>query len=85
MWLCDLFLLSDLKGMLLLSIFAILLVLYFLKKKDPPKFPPGPLALPLLGNVFSIESKQPHIYLTQVRGQNHVFILCSSVFVILKM
>lgn len=66
MWLRDLFLWLELKGMLLL-IFAILLAVYFLNKKDPPNFPPGPPALPLLGNVFSIESKQPHIYLTKVR------------------
>ncbi|XP_044056766.1 cytochrome P450 2J2-like [Siniperca chuatsi] len=65
MWLCDLFQWLDLKGLLLFS-FAVLLVVYFLNKKDPPNFPPGPPALPLLGNVFSIESKQPHIYLSKL-------------------
>lgn len=78
MWLCDPFLL-DLKG-LLLFIVAALLVGYFLNKKDPPNFPPGPPALPLLGNVFSIESKQPHIYLTKVRLQNSIFILMQWCF-----
>ncbi|XP_070687746.1 cytochrome P450 2J1-like [Pempheris klunzingeri] len=66
MWLCDLFLWLDLRGTLLPIILAVLLVVYFLINKDPPKFPPGPLAVPLLGNIFSIESKQPHIYLTQL-------------------
>ncbi|XP_054459002.1 uncharacterized protein LOC129094767 [Anoplopoma fimbria] len=65
MWLCDLFLWLDLRGMLLF-IFAFLMVVYFLNKKDPPNFPPGPPALPLLGNIFNIESKQPHIYLTKL-------------------
>uniref|UniRef100_UPI0037E9C2B2 cytochrome P450 2J2-like n=1 Tax=Semicossyphus pulcher TaxID=241346 RepID=UPI0037E9C2B2 len=65
MWLRDLFLLLDLKGLLFL-IFVVLLMIFFLIKKDPANFPPGPPCLPLLGNVFSIESKQPHIYLTKL-------------------
>ncbi|XP_030290319.1 cytochrome P450 2J2-like [Sparus aurata] len=65
MWPCDLFLWLDLRG-LLLFIFAVLLVACFLNRKDPPNFPPGPPALPLLGNIFNIESKQPHIYLTKL-------------------
>ncbi|XP_068174781.1 cytochrome P450 2J4-like [Antennarius striatus] len=65
MWLCDLFLWFDLKGVLLLFL-SIFLVVYLLNKKDPANFPPGPPGLPLLGNVFSIEAKQPHIYLTKL-------------------
>ncbi|KAJ4943250.1 hypothetical protein JOQ06_005754 [Pogonophryne albipinna] len=65
MCLRDLFLWLDLTEMLLF-VFAILLVVYFLDKKDPPNFPPGPPSLPLLGNIFNIESKQPHIYLTKL-------------------
>ncbi|KAF3835026.1 hypothetical protein F7725_027584 [Dissostichus mawsoni] len=64
MCLRDLFLWLDLTEMLLF-VFAIFLVVYFLDKKDPPNFPPGPPSLPLLGNIFNIESKQPHIYLTK--------------------
>lgn len=77
MWFCDLSLELDLRG-ILLSIFAFLLVLYFLQKKDPPNFPPGPPALPLFGNVFNIEAKQPHIYLTKVRWQLQQELLSSS-------
>ncbi|XP_071751795.1 cytochrome P450 2J2-like [Centroberyx gerrardi] len=65
MWLCDLFLGLDLNGILLFS-FALLLIAYFLMKRNPPNFPPGPPALPLLGNVFSIDTQQPHIYLTKL-------------------
>ncbi|XP_035508739.1 cytochrome P450 2J2-like [Morone saxatilis] len=68
MWLCELFLWLDidLRALLWLFTFAVPVGVYFLNKKDPPNFPPGPPALPLLGNVFSIESKQPHIYLTKL-------------------
>lgn len=79
MWLWYLFLWLDVKGLLLLS-FTVLFLVYSLNKKDPPNFPPGPPALPLLGNVFSIESKQPHIYLTKVRQHDHIFLLWSAVF-----
>ncbi|KAG7228949.1 hypothetical protein INR49_008727 [Caranx melampygus] len=60
-----LFLWLDLRG-ILLFIFTFLLVMYVLSRKNPPNFPPGPVALPLLGNIFSIELKQPHIYLTKL-------------------
>uniref|UniRef100_A0A3Q1C4G0 Cytochrome P450, family 2, subfamily N, polypeptide 13 n=1 Tax=Amphiprion ocellaris TaxID=80972 RepID=A0A3Q1C4G0_AMPOC len=77
MWLCDLFLWPDLRGMLLFIFAVLLLVVYFLHKKDPPNFPPGPPALPVLGNVFSIESKQPHIYLTKLADvYGNVFCIC---------
>ncbi|XP_074524042.1 cytochrome P450 2J1-like isoform X2 [Halichoeres trimaculatus] len=65
MWLHDLFLQLDLRGLLIFTS-ALLLVMCFLNEKDPPNFPPGPPSLPLLGNVFSIESQQPHIYLTKL-------------------
>ncbi|KPP75387.1 cytochrome P450 2J6-like, partial [Scleropages formosus] len=38
----------------------------FQKSKNPPNFPPGPWGLPFLGNVFNIDIKQPHIYLTKL-------------------
>ncbi|XP_061593797.1 cytochrome P450 2J2-like isoform X2 [Cololabis saira] len=63
MWQCDLWI--NLRG-LLLFVFAVLLLVYLLKARDPPHFPPGPPPVPVLGNIFSIESKQPHIYLTKL-------------------
>ncbi|MBN3304571.1 CP2J6 protein, partial [Amia calva] len=55
----------DVQG-LLLFIFAFLLITDFLKNKNPKNFPPGPWGLPFIGNVFNIDTKQPHIYLTKL-------------------
>ncbi|KAM3619696.1 uncharacterized protein V6R79_012131 [Siganus canaliculatus] len=38
----------------------------FVKREALLPFSAGPPALPFLGNIFSIESKQPHIYLTKL-------------------
>lgn len=65
MWLCVWCQWCGLTGTLFF-IFAVFFVLCLVKQKDPPHFPPGPPALPVLGNIFSIDSKQPHIYLTKV-------------------
>ncbi|KAG5849992.1 hypothetical protein ANANG_G00077560 [Anguilla anguilla] len=51
---------------LLLFLIAILLITDFLKHRKAPNFPPGPWALPVVGNVFHIDTKQPHIYLTKL-------------------
>ncbi|XP_036378280.1 cytochrome P450 2J2-like [Megalops cyprinoides] len=55
----------DIQG-LLLFLLAFLLITDFLKYRNPPNFPPGPWALPFVGNVFHIDNKQPHIYLTKL-------------------
>uniref|UniRef100_A0AAY5KYF5 Cytochrome P450, family 2, subfamily N, polypeptide 13 n=1 Tax=Esox lucius TaxID=8010 RepID=A0AAY5KYF5_ESOLU len=65
MWLYNLLPGLDLKGILLfLSIF--ILIADFLKSRNPPNYPPGPLALPFVGNIFNIDTKKPHIYLTKL-------------------
>lgn len=65
MWLSLLLPVFDIKALLLFLV-AFLLVTDYLKNRNPPCFPPGPWALPFLGNVFNIDIKQPHIYLTEV-------------------
>uniref|UniRef100_H2VD54 Cytochrome P450, family 2, subfamily N, polypeptide 13 n=1 Tax=Takifugu rubripes TaxID=31033 RepID=H2VD54_TAKRU len=66
MWLWDLVLWLRLTGFLLPVLIVLLIIMYSLRQKDPPNFPPGPPALPLLGNIFNIEAKQPHLYLTKL-------------------
>uniref|UniRef100_A0A3P9IAH4 Cytochrome P450, family 2, subfamily N, polypeptide 13 n=1 Tax=Oryzias latipes TaxID=8090 RepID=A0A3P9IAH4_ORYLA len=65
MWLCVWWQWCGLSGTLFF-VFAVFFILCLVKQKDPPHFPPGPPALPVLGNIFSIDSKQPHIYLTKL-------------------
>uniref|UniRef100_A0A3Q3VU68 Uncharacterized protein n=1 Tax=Mola mola TaxID=94237 RepID=A0A3Q3VU68_MOLML len=65
MWLYDLLLGFDLKA-LLFFFFVLLLIADYIKYRNPPNFPPGPLALPFVGNFFSVDQKNPHIYFTKL-------------------
>ncbi|ROL51013.1 Cytochrome P450 2J6 [Anabarilius grahami] len=63
----------DFKGLLLFMV-AFLLVADYLKNRNPPNYPPNPFSLPLLGNIFNIDSKEPHIYLTKLgHAYNNIF------------
>ncbi|XP_051581250.1 cytochrome P450 2J4 [Myxocyprinus asiaticus] len=65
----------DLKGVLLFVI-AFLLVADFLKNRNPSNYPPSPFSLPLVGNIFHMHSKEPHIYLTKLgHAYNNIFSL----------
>lgn len=64
MWFSN-FLLSN-EGVLL-SVFLLLLIMYHLRNKNPRDFPPGPFALPFIGNFQIVGKKHPHIYFNKVR------------------
>ncbi|MBN3326356.1 CP2J2 protein, partial [Atractosteus spatula] len=48
---------------ILLFLAVFLLITDIVKNKNPKNFPPGPWGLPILGNVFNIDTKQTHIYM----------------------
>uniref|UniRef100_A0A4W4FUE1 Cytochrome P450, family 2, subfamily N, polypeptide 13 n=1 Tax=Electrophorus electricus TaxID=8005 RepID=A0A4W4FUE1_ELEEL len=66
----------DVKGFLLFLV-VFLVVMDYLKNKNPPNYPPGPFALPFLGNIFNRDSRQPHIYFTKLGNKtyNNIFAL----------
>ncbi|KAL4000299.1 apolipoprotein L [Sarotherodon galilaeus] len=74
MWFFN-FLLSN-EGVLL-SVFLFLLIMYHLRNKNPRNFPPGPFALPFIGNFQIVGKKHPHIYFSKLAEiYGNVFSFC---------
>uniref|UniRef100_A0A667Y138 Cytochrome P450, family 2, subfamily N, polypeptide 13 n=1 Tax=Myripristis murdjan TaxID=586833 RepID=A0A667Y138_9TELE len=73
MWLYDLLFSLDVKAILLFVVFF-LLVADFLKNRNAENYPPGPLALPLVGHLFSVDLGRPHLTFTKLtKAYGNVF------------
>lgn len=58
-------------GCLAAVLLALLLVRQLVKQRRPPGFPPGPSAIPIIGNIMSLAT-EPHVFLkkqSEVHGQ----------------
>ena len=64
----------DVKSLLLfLAVF--ILTTDYIKNRRPVSFPPGPWALPVVGNMFTVDHSRTHESLTEV-GQPRTGLIC---------
>ena len=68
MWPLHVLLGFDIRALLLFCI-VLLLIADYLRYRDPPNFPPGPLSFPFVGNFFGVDKTHPHNYYLKVNGQ----------------
>ncbi|XP_041646716.1 cytochrome P450 2J6-like [Cheilinus undulatus] len=54
---------------LLLFIAMFILTIDYIKNRQPASFPPGPWALPIVGNIFSLDHNRTHESMTQLSGK----------------
>uniref|UniRef100_A0A3Q1GU49 Uncharacterized protein n=1 Tax=Acanthochromis polyacanthus TaxID=80966 RepID=A0A3Q1GU49_9TELE len=58
----------DFKSLLLFAV-VFIITADFVKNRRPVGFPPGPRALPIVGNIFTVDHTRTHERLTQLAGK----------------
>ncbi|KAM3620490.1 uncharacterized protein V6R79_024303 [Siganus canaliculatus] len=58
----------DATGLLVFMV-VFILVADYVKSRRPINFPPGPLALPFVGNLFSLDHRRTHMHMTELAGK----------------